>query len=134
MKTLDLPEPKLAPARPTAVRTVAHKFGGSSLADATRIRHVAALLRARDDATQVAVVSAMQGVTDALIALTATAVARGSWRPHWDALRERHRAVAAELLGDKADDIDAWCSASTNWPRCCTRSACSAAPGATSPT
>src|SRR5262249_16758651 len=112
MKTLDLPERKaehlVAPARPTAVRTVAHKFGGSSLADAARMRHVAALLRARDDATQVVVVSAMQGVTDALIALTATAAARGSWRPHWDALRTRHRDVAGELLGAQARDVQAW--------------------------
>jgi len=71
MKTLDRDDSLARPADPpahAAARTVAHKFGGSSLADAARIRHVAALLRARDDLEQVVVVSAMQGVTDALIA------------------------------------------------------------------
>ena len=48
----------------------AHKFGGSSLADAERIRHVASLLLAGDEARQVAVCSAMQGTTNALIAMT----------------------------------------------------------------
>ena len=45
-------------------RVVAHKFGGTSVADAERYRHVAALLLARDDEVQVTVVSAMKGVTD----------------------------------------------------------------------
>jgi len=58
---------------------IAHKFGGSSLADASCFRRVAAILLERDDATQVTVVSAMQGVTNTLIALAATAAARDSF-------------------------------------------------------
>ncbi|MCA8950794.1 MAG: hypothetical protein KDE27_14925, partial [Planctomycetes bacterium] len=57
-------------------RPVAHKFGGTSLASAERIRHVADLLAARDDPAQAIVVSAMRGVTDALIAAGELAAAR----------------------------------------------------------
>ena len=56
-------------------RTVVHKFGGTSVADAERYRHVAQLLLARDEDVQVTVVSAMKGVTDALIALARLAAA-----------------------------------------------------------
>ena len=48
-----------------------HKFGGSSLADAPSIRHVADLLLADPTPTQVVVSSAMLGTTDALVALGA---------------------------------------------------------------
>jgi bifunctional aspartokinase / homoserine dehydrogenase 1 len=83
---------------------IAHKFGGSSLADAARIAHVADLLCARDDAPQVVVVSAMQGVTDALIELARTASrdADAAATLH-AALVERHRQVALALLGDGAE-------------------------------
>src|SRR2546425_7908933 len=57
--------------RVNTLTNVAHKFGGTSMADATRIRHVAELVRARPEATQIVVVSAMSGVTDALLALAA---------------------------------------------------------------
>jgi aspartokinase/homoserine dehydrogenase 1 len=90
---------------------VAHKFGGSSLADAACIRHVAALLQARSEATQVVVVSAMQGVTDALIALTAAAAAKSPWRPQWEKLRDRHLDAAAELLGADGDGLRVWLTA-----------------------
>ena len=53
----------------TPARTVVHKFGGTSVADAERYRHVAQLLLAREESLQVTVVSAMKGVTDALIEL-----------------------------------------------------------------
>ena len=42
-----------------SAHTVVHKFGGTSVADAERYRHVAQLLLARDETLQVAVVSAM---------------------------------------------------------------------------
>jgi aspartokinase/homoserine dehydrogenase 1 len=71
------PAPAATQAAPASV--IAHKFGGSSLADATRMRAVADLLRARDDAVQVVVVSALQGVTDTLIALTADAASHAAW-------------------------------------------------------
>jgi bifunctional aspartokinase / homoserine dehydrogenase 1 len=47
----------------------AHKFGGSSLANAKRIASVGQILLHRKDPAQVVVVSAMQGVTNALLAL-----------------------------------------------------------------
>lgn len=83
---------------------VAHKFGGSSLADAARIAHVADLLVARPETVQVTVVSAMQGVTDALIGLVQAAsrdaAAADAAR---DALVLRHRKAAQALLGDGAE-------------------------------
>ncbi|MBU8977720.1 bifunctional aspartate kinase/homoserine dehydrogenase I [Lysobacter sp. MMG2] len=73
-----------------------HKFGGSSLADASLYRAAAALLQ--DPArTRIVVVSAMQGVTDALLALLASARRGDDWAAEWDALRERHLVAAAAL-------------------------------------
>ena len=83
-----------APGPARSATIVAHKFGGSSLADAGRIRHVAMLVRDRDEDEQVVVVSAMQGVTDSLIALTHAAAAKAVWRPQWEKLRERHLQLA----------------------------------------
>ena len=86
-----------AQARPAAgavapARTVVHKFGGTSVADAERYRHVAQLLLAREEALQVTVVSAMKGVTDALIELARMAGAEAvagqggaDWRERWHA-------------------------------------------------
>jgi aspartokinase/homoserine dehydrogenase 1 len=83
---------------------VAHKFGGSSLKTAERIAHVAGLLRGRTEATQITVVSAMGGVTDALIELVHAAsrdadIAQAAL----DALAARHREAARGLLGDTAE-------------------------------
>ncbi|UOF15868.1 bifunctional aspartate kinase/homoserine dehydrogenase I [Lysobacter capsici] len=80
----------LAPARHT------HKFGGSSLADADRYRVAVGLL---DDGSphRIAVVSAMQGVTDALVALVAAARDGQDWAPAWAALRRRHLDTADSL-------------------------------------
>lgn len=92
----------LAKAHPEPVEkpVVAHKFGGSSLATGERIRHVAQLLSERDDALQVTIVSAMKGVTDALIALADTAANEGDWRAQLTALKNRHCDIARELFGD----------------------------------
>ena len=46
-----------------------HKFGGSSLADETCFRRVAGILLATPSARQAVVVSAMGGMTDALLHL-----------------------------------------------------------------
>ena len=80
----------VAPARHT------HKFGGSSLADAARYRVAVGLL---DDGSRerVAVVSAMQGVTDALVALVASVRDGQDWAPAWAALRRRHVETAQSL-------------------------------------
>ncbi|MBV2209827.1 MAG: bifunctional aspartate kinase/homoserine dehydrogenase I [Thermomonas sp.] len=75
-----------------------HKFGGSSLADAARIRHVADLLIADDAAQQIAVTSAMQGTTNALIALSETAAAGGDWKSALEHVRQRHVDTAHALL------------------------------------
>jgi aspartokinase/homoserine dehydrogenase 1 len=74
---------QLQPDSPVS-RTIVHKFGGTSVADAERLRHVASLLLARDEDEQVTVVSAMKGVTDALIALCELASAsRTQWLDPW---------------------------------------------------
>lgn len=83
---------------------VAHKFGGSSLKTAERIAHVAGLLRGRSERCQVTVVSAMGGVTDALIALVhAASRDPAQAQAELDALSARHREAARALLGDTAD-------------------------------
>ena len=95
-------------------RTVVHKFGGTSVADAERYRHVARLLLAREEGTQVSVVSAMKGVTDALIELARLAaatpadVALPEWRERWHELRARHRGAAVALLGEQAGPAVEW--------------------------
>ena len=102
-------------ARPTDLAQLpltAHKFGGSSLADADCFRRVAAILLERDDAIQVTVVSAMQGVTNALIALAQAAARRDAgWQSQWSALRERHLHTARELLADKSGASCVWLEA-----------------------
>lgn len=93
----------------SAPRTIVHKFGGTSVADAERYRHVAALLLARDEQVQVTVVSAMKGVTDALIALCESASAsRDDWREPWHALRARHRGAVVSLLGEGSGPTLEW--------------------------
>jgi aspartokinase/homoserine dehydrogenase 1 len=81
----------------------AHKFGGSSLADASCFRRVAAVLAAQPGPRQLVVVSAMRGTTDALIALAGAAVRRAAGVDDALAtLRERHLSTARELLGEDA--------------------------------
>ncbi|KAF1691250.1 bifunctional aspartate kinase/homoserine dehydrogenase I [Pseudoxanthomonas jiangsuensis] len=106
--------PAVAVKAPSA-RTVAHKFGGTSVADAERYRHVAQLLLAREEAVQVTVVSAMKGVTDALIDLARAAAAAPAgdaagpaWRERWHELRARHRGAAVSLLGEHAGGAVEW--------------------------
>ncbi|WP_313342686.1 bifunctional aspartate kinase/homoserine dehydrogenase I [Stenotrophomonas sp.] len=95
-----------------ATATIVHKFGGTSVADADRYRHVAQLLLARDEAVQVTVVSAMKGVTDALIALAERAsLDAPQWRDDWHALRARHRGAAVALLGEHAGATVEWLDA-----------------------
>ncbi len=91
-----------------------HKFGGSSLDDAAQMRAIGGLLG--DGAgMRLVVVSAMQGTTNALVALSSAAQQGGDWAPAWDSLRQRHLQAAAALDGDGgfglhgalADDFDA---------------------------
>ena len=93
----------------SAPRTIVHKFGGTSVADAERYRHVAGLLLARDEQVQVTVVSAMKGVTDALIKLCELASAsRSEWREPWHELRARHRGAVVSLLGEDSGPTLEW--------------------------
>lgn len=90
---------------PAPARFIAHKFGGSSLADAQRIAHVADVLIARQETQQMTVVSAMQGVTDALISLVHVASQDADRaRADLDELINRHRKTAATLLGVQSSD------------------------------
>src|SRR5690606_534858 len=85
----------LAALRPGAVTRV-HKFGGSSVADAARIRSLAPLVDDGAD-VRVVVVSAMAGTTNALVAMAEQAASGQDWSGEWSALRERHLAAADEL-------------------------------------
>jgi len=82
-----------------AVHCHVHKFGGSSVANAERYRAIGSLI---DDGpgARVIVVSAMQGVTDALIGLLAAARDGSDWKPGWSTLRMRHLDTAAKLDHD----------------------------------
>lgn len=85
---------RAAPRRP-----VIFKFGGSSVADAGRLLHVAGLV-ADHGGPVVVVVSALAGVTDALVALERAV--DGGARPEElaasvERLRDRHLAVLADM-------------------------------------
>src|SRR5215216_405011 len=72
--------------------SIVMKFGGTSVADATAFDNVARIVASEREAAPVVVVSAMSGVTDALLAAT-----------NIDSLQEvfeRHRSVSRELLDD----------------------------------
>ncbi len=93
----------------SSTRAVVHKFGGTSVADAECYRHVAQLLLARDETVQVTVVSAMKGVTDALIELAELAAQnRPEWRERWHETRARHRGAAVALLGEQSGPTVEW--------------------------
>ena len=66
------------------------KFGGTSVADAAAFENAARIIANERDAVPVVVVSAMSGVTDALLAATNIASLENVF--------DRHRAVARELL------------------------------------
>src|SRR6266571_2309284 len=77
-----------------------HKFGGASLAHAAGVRHAAGIVLAHRPAPQVVVVSAMGGVTDALLDVAARA-ARGDAshvKSTARALRAKHADAARGLL------------------------------------
>jgi aspartokinase/homoserine dehydrogenase 1 len=85
-----------------------HKFGGASLADSAGITRAVAIIEAQRPAPLVVVVSALAGVTDALLEIASRAV-RGEGdavRSSAAALHERHAAAARDLLpgGDRRKD------------------------------
>ena len=81
------------------------KFGGTSVADAAAIRRTAEIIKGRLDRQPIVVVSALSGATNALIAIAELAAA-GKLMPaieQVEALRARHLATIAELLGADAE-------------------------------
>lgn len=85
------------------------KFGGTSVADASRLRGVAALAAERSEAGVLLVLSAFSGVTDSLFAAGKAAVA-GNEAEALELLGkmiERHRSTASELLAMPANALPA---------------------------
>ncbi len=84
------------------------KFGGSSVADATRMRHAAATVaELRAQGPVALVVSAMAGVTDALLGAGQLAIAGDSRLPErLDAVALRHYEAWAALSGAAPDDFE----------------------------
>ena len=84
---------------------VVHKFGGTSVAGTERYRGVADIVLARPEPRRAVVVSAMSGVTDALVRAVQMAGQRDpAYRDELAALRERHRRTACELLPGAAGE------------------------------
>ncbi len=88
-----------------------HKFGGSSLADADCFRRVADLLLGYQDERIGVVVSAMSGMTDALIHLTVLAEQGDKgFERELDTIGERYSQTANALIdGDRlVASLDSW--------------------------
>ena len=88
-----------------------HKFGGSSLADADCFRRVARIVLGYDDARIGVVVSAMGGMTDALIGLAVLAEQDDTaYDKALQAIGARYSDTASELLKGEArvGVLDAW--------------------------
>ena len=88
---------------------VVQKFGGTSVADPAAIRRLIGIVRAaraRDGRGPAVVVSAMSGVTDALLAIASAAGADrlDDALPRVEEIRQRHLAAARELVPDAARD------------------------------
>ena len=88
------------PPRPRRAPQV-HKFGGASLADSTAVRHAVEIIQSYRPEPTIVVVSAMAGVTDALLEVARQA---GSGDERTAAsliaqLRSRHVEVARSSLG-----------------------------------
>ncbi|HTR76928.1 MAG TPA: aspartate kinase, partial [Gemmatimonadaceae bacterium] len=82
-----------------SVGCAVHKFGGSSLGDASCFRRVAAIVAARPESRRLVVVSAMAGVTDRLVHAVHVAGTRDfAYRDVLAGVRDRHLAVITELL------------------------------------
>ena len=93
------------------VRWKIHKFGGSSLADADCFRRVAEQLLQLDDARMGVVVSAMGGMTDALLNLPMLAeLDDAGFQAALTSIGERYASTASKLLNGaaKVEVLDAW--------------------------
>ncbi len=80
---------------------VVHKFGGTSVANADRYRNAARIISVEPGDHRAIVVSAMSGVTDALLSLVSRARRRDeSYHEALEALRRKHVEAARDLLPD----------------------------------
>src|SRR5260370_24166828 len=81
-----------------------HKFGGASLANAAAIRQAVEIVLAHRPAPLVVVVSAIAGVTDALLDAAARAAQgdAGHLRAAAEALHAQHAAAARALVPPRA--------------------------------
>ncbi len=77
-----------------------HKFGGASLANGAAIAHAMSIVQSQRPAPLVVVVSAMAGVTDALLEIASRAVHGKTEHTHGavEALRAKHAEAARALL------------------------------------
>lgn len=83
------------------------KFGGSSVANAERIRLVKDIVlgKSSESKSLVVVVSALGGVTDALLDLGNAASRGEDFKSDLDALEQKHIATAKELLGERYETV-----------------------------
>ncbi|TAK56374.1 MAG: bifunctional aspartate kinase/homoserine dehydrogenase I [Gammaproteobacteria bacterium] len=81
-----------------------HKFGGSSLADASCFRRVADIIEKLPQPRVAVVLSACRGVTDELIGIVSAAekLDEQGYMATLERLRARHTAIAEELLSEPA--------------------------------
>jgi len=88
--------------------SIVMKFGGTSVADAAALENVARIVAAHRQHSPVVVVSAMSGVTDALLASVAIA-SEGRLDEAISSLKEtfrRHHCAAQQLLAHTAKDFE----------------------------
>jgi bifunctional aspartokinase / homoserine dehydrogenase 1 len=89
-----------------ATQWVAHKFGGTSLADADAYRAVTAIIESSGLPRQAVVVSSAAGMTDGLIDLVSRAARRdASSEELADSLREHQVSIVEDLLDSKPHDL-----------------------------
>lgn len=81
-----------------------HKFGGTSLGHAERLKNAATIIQ-KDNHRRAVIVSAMGGTTDALIGLLHQAQTRdGDYRNAFGQVLKRHKDTIHALLGDSPND------------------------------
>lgn len=101
------------------------KFGGTSVADAAALDNVARIVAAQRLDGPVVVVSAMSGVTDALLASTRIASERGAEEAIASLAKtfRRHEQAAEELLPSRVDFLEYLNNAATQISELLTRAA-----------
>lgn len=84
--------------------TIVMKFGGTSVADATAFKNVSRIVASQIESCPIVIVSAMSGMTDALVASAhlATTANTETAMTALTALFERHEQVAHSLLKDSS--------------------------------